>query len=248
MHEELCLAGLIGMSPLKKQGIRNCNALSHYFKIFCGCSSHTFHSYLLSLGRTPAAQHSSVIWLTKINCRSCVPRDASCPESHCHSYMTAVLLYPLQFLRQQSPGRAVSPPHTSGEYPVSLLFAEQTQVCFSVYSNHVQPHSFLCTCALLSGTWEAVHQYFHLAVRMRHYNLWWGMWKVILKPPICAHLISHKLIFYCKQMWDLSELCMDGKREIVLPMLIFVGHVHVSTSAWYWSWANTTCLWEGFLP
>lgn len=152
MHEELCLAGLIGMSPLKKQGIRNCNALSHYFKIFCGCSSHTFHSYLLSLGRTPAAQHSSVIWLTKINCRSCVPRDASCPESHCHSYMTAVLLYPLQFLRQQSPGRAVSPPHTSGEYPVSLLFAEQTQVCFSVYSNHVQPHSFLCTCALLSGT------------------------------------------------------------------------------------------------
>ena len=54
------------MSPLKQQDIRNCDAISHYFKIFCGCSAHTFHSYLLSLGWTPAAQHSSVIWLTKI--------------------------------------------------------------------------------------------------------------------------------------------------------------------------------------
>lgn len=57
-----------------------------YFKIFCGCSAHTFHSYLLSLGWTPAAQHSSTIWLTKINCRSCVPRDTSCLESHCQLY------------------------------------------------------------------------------------------------------------------------------------------------------------------
>lgn len=92
MHAELCLAWLAGMSSLKQQDIRNCSALSHYFKIFCGYSAQTFHSYLLSLGWTPAAQHSSVIWLTKINCRNCVPRDASCPESHCqlHDSCTAV--------------------------------------------------------------------------------------------------------------------------------------------------------------
>ena len=83
MHEELCLAWLIEMSPLKSQDIRNCNAVSHCSEIFCGCSARTFHSYLLSLGWTPAAQRFSIIWLTKIKCRSCVPRDASCLENHC---------------------------------------------------------------------------------------------------------------------------------------------------------------------
>lgn len=211
MHKELCSAWLIGMSPLKQQDIRNCNDISHYFKIYCSCSARTFHSCLLSLEQTSAAQYSGVIWLTKLNCTSCILRDISCPENQCHSYMTAALLYPLQFLRQQSPGRSVSPLHTSGEYPVSLLFPEQTQVCFSVYTSHVQPCSFLCTCASLSGTWEAVHQYSNLAVRMRHFSLWWEMWKGFLKLPVCAHLFSHKLIFHCKQMWDLSKLWMDGK-------------------------------------
>lgn len=149
MHEELWLAWLIGMSPSKQQDIRNYDAISHYFKIFCGCSAHTFHSYLHSLGWIPAVQHFSVIRLTKINCRSCVPRDASCPESHCHSYVTAALLYPLQFLRQQSPERVVSSLHTSGEYPVSLLFPEQTQMCFSMYINHIQPTAFCCAPVLL---------------------------------------------------------------------------------------------------
>lgn len=160
------------MSPLKLQDLGHSEVISHYFKIFCDCHAHTFHSYFHSLGWTPAAQHSTVIWLTKINCRSCVPVVTSCPESHCYCYMTAALLYSLQFLRQQSPARAISPLHTSGEYPVILWFPEQTRVYFSVYTNHVQPCSLLCTCASLSGTWEAVHQYFNLAVWIRHFNLW----------------------------------------------------------------------------
>lgn len=131
MHKELWLLWLLGMSPFKLQDLGHCDAISHYFKIFGGCHARTFSSYLLSLGRLQQL-NTLAIWLTKINCRSCVPGDAACPESHCHCYVTAALLYSLQFLRQQSPGRAISPLHTSGEYPVILWFPEQTRVYFSV--------------------------------------------------------------------------------------------------------------------
>lgn len=144
--------------------MRCCDTTAYYFKIFCEGHAHTFHSYLHSLGQTPAAQHSTVIWLTKINCRSCVPGDASCPESHCDCYMTAALLYSLQFLRQQSPAGAISP-YTPQGNTLSFCASQSRLECISLCTPATYSTAAFCaTCASLSGTLEAAHQYFHLAV------------------------------------------------------------------------------------
>lgn len=172
VHAQNCFVWLIGVSPLKQQVTRNCNAASHYFKIFHGSSAHTFHSYLHSLGWTPTAQHSSIIWLTKINCRSCVPRDASCPENHRHRFssVTAAQLYPLQFLRQQSPG-SLTITHLTGKPHHSSIPTADPSVFFYVY----EPCIAFCAPVLCFGDLRDWPSVLLFSSSNEAFQLSWGM-------------------------------------------------------------------------